>query len=309
MYELITDIGIMIDYLRSIGIFTRVAQEGSFSKAAKSFGIAPSRVSESISRLENHVGATLFNRTTRKISLTSEGRLLFAHTSGILEGAERGLSELRETKLVPMGTLRISVPTYLLSSHIALAISRFIALHPKVHVSADFTDHEVDPEKEGYDLCIRSGQIRGNSSTTRKLGELERSIYVGKGYLAMQQKIDHPEELLGWDWINYRHRNRTYNLISDDGETIKLPISDQARLRVDSIDALYNFACMDLGVTVMPVEYSQRGRKEEKLVRIFDDWHLPTVKYFAVWPNNSYRKSLVSIFVDFLSEYLQNETQ
>ncbi len=299
----------MIDYLRYVAVFTRVVEEGSFSAAARSLGIAPSRVSESVSRLEHYVGATLFNRTTRKITLTSEGRRLYAHTSGILEGAERGLNELRETKCVPMGSLRISVPTYLLSSPLAHALGQFVLSHPKVHVIADFTDHDVDPVTDGYDLCIRSGQFDKQSAMVRKLGTFERAIFVGKGYLANRPKAKHPKALMEWDWINYRHSKRLFKLESSDGEVVKLIIRDQARLQVDSFDALYAFACMDLGVAVMPVEFAQRGINEEKLVRIFDEWRFPTAIYHAVWPDKSYRESLVAVFVDYLANYLQNETK
>lgn len=308
-YKLITVIGRMIDYLRHIAVFTQVAEKGSFSEAARCMGIAPSRVSESVSKLEHHVGVTLFNRTTRKIALTSEGRRLYAHTSGILERAERGLNELRETKSVPTGTLRISVPTYLLSSLLARAIGRFVALHPQVHVTSDFTDHDVDPVKDGYDMCIRSGRFDRGDSMIRKLGTFERAIFVGKEYQASRPQPDHPGELLKWDWINYRHSKRVFHLKSNAGESTQLIIRDQARLQVDSFDALYSFTCMNLGVAVMPVEFAQREIKDEKLIRLFDDWHLPTAKYFAVWPDKPYRGSLVNVFVDFLDNYLQGEIE
>lgn len=295
----------MIDYLRHIAVFSRVAEEGSFSEAARSLGIAPSRVSESVSKLEHYVGATLFNRTTRKVALTSEGRRLYAHTSGLLEGAERGLNELREPKSVPMGSLRISVPTYLSSSLLAQAIARFVVLHTQVHITADFTDHDVDPVKFGYDMCIRSGQFDRRRTRTRKLGKFERAIFVGQGYLAKRTKADHPKQLIDWDWINYRHNKRLFDLKSNDGQAIKLSIQDQARLRVDNFDALYSFACMDIGIAVMPIEFAQRGVQEEKLVRLFEDWRLPAITYFAVWPDRSHRESLVSVFVDFVSDYLK----
>ena len=299
----------MIDYLRSVAVFTRVVEEGSFSEAARSLGIAPSRVSESVSKLEYHVGVTLFNRTTRKIALTSEGRRLYAHTSGILESAERGISELRETKSVPMGTLRISVPTYLLSSRLAQAIGRFVELHPQVHITADFTDHDVDPVKDGYDMCIRSGQFDKLGAMTRKLGTFERAIFVGKKYLANRPRASHPKDLMEWDWINYRHSKRVFVLKSRSGKTAKLSIRDQARLQVDNFDALNAFACMNLGVAVMPIEFAQRGLREKKLVRIFDNWHFSEGEYFAVWPDKSYRESLVAVFVDFLTKNIKDVIQ
>lgn len=295
----------MIDYLRHIAVFSRVAEEGSFTQAARSLGLAPSRVSESVSKLEHYVGATLLNRTTRKIALTSEGRRLYAHISGILEGAERGLNELRDPTSGPMGSLRISVPTYLSSSPLAQAIGQFVAAHARVHVTADFTDDDVDPVKDGYDLCIRAGRFDKQSVTTRRLGTFERAIFVGRRYLATRTHARDPKDLVDWDWINYRHSKRVFDLKSDAGAAIKFTIQDQARLQVDNFDALYAFTCMDLGVAVMPIAFAQRGVHEDKLVRLFDDWHLPRVQYFAVWPDKSHRQSLTSVFVEYLADQLR----
>lgn len=298
----------MIDYIRHVAIFTKVAEEESFSKAARSLGIAPSRVSESVSKLEHYLGSTLFNRTTRKIALTSEGRRLYEHTSETLESVKTGLNELRGSKAVPQGSLYISMPSYLSSSSLAQAIGSFIAQHPKVYINVEYTDHDVDPITNDYDVCIRSGQFRRNSLNVRQLGEVERVFVVGKGYLSNREDLNDPMELMNWDWINYRHEKRNYKLTSNEGLFRRLTIDKQARLQVDSIDALYSFACMDRGVTVMPLEFAKRGIKEQKLVQILSDWKLSSAKYYVIWPEKSRRQSLVSLFVDFLENELNKMT-
>lgn len=294
----------MIDYLRHIAVFSRVAQEGSFAKAAKSLGLAPSRVSESVSKLEHYVGFTLIARTTRKISLTSEGRTLYESTSGILEDAERGIDALKEASAVPMGSLRIATPTYLSATLLAPAIGRFVAQNPQVHISAEFTDRAIDPAKDGYDMCIRAGRADDRTVNSRTLGQFERAVAVGKGYRAKQGKVHHPQELMNWDWISYRHTKRSYALTSPKGETTKLIVKDQARLVVDNIEALYAFVCIDAGVTVMPLELLQRGVREGKLERLFEDWELSKVQYSALWPDKSNRASLAAHFAEFLSDYV-----
>jgi DNA-binding transcriptional LysR family regulator len=105
---------------------------------------------------------------------------------------------------------------------------------------------------------------------------------------------------MDWDWINYRHSKRVFELKSKGGKTTKLTISEQARLQVDNFDALNTFATLNLGVAVMPVEFAQRSTREKKLVRLFEDWHFSKGDFFAVWPDKSYRESLVAVFVDFL---------
>lgn len=295
----------MIDYLRHVAVFAAVAKNNSFSQAARSLGIAPSRVSESISKLEHYVGATLFNRTTRKIMLTNEGRKLYEHTSDVLESAERGLNLLRETKSAPIGTLRMSMPSYLSSSPLAWAIGQFVALHPKMHVTVDFTDHDVEPVDGKYDMCIRSGKFDKRPYRICRLGQIERAIFAGKGYLAGRKAPDHPKDLIAWDWINYRHSKRFFDLKFKDGQAVRLSIKDQARLQVDTLDALFSFVRMNFGVAVMPVNLTERAYRENKLIRLFSDWHLPAAPYFAVWPDKSGRESLVSIFVEFLENQLK----
>ena len=153
-------------------------------------------------------------------------------------------------------------------------------------------------------MIIRSGQFRRHGLTVRRLGEVERVFVVGKGYLSNQNNLTDPMELMDWDWINYRHAKRNYKLKSDAGHSRRLTIDKQARLRVDSIDALYAFTCMDRGVTVMPLEFAKRGIKEQKLVQILSDWKLSPAKYYAIWPDKSRRQSLISLFADFRSLFL-----
>lgn len=298
----------MIDYLKHMAIFSEVAETGSFSKAAKNLGIAPSRVSEAVSKLEVYVGVTLLYRTTRQVALTSEGRRFHAHISSILNNVQKGLNELSNSKSEPSGTLHISVPAYLSSSRLAIAIGTFVELHSQVHISASFTDHDVNPIKDGFDMCIRSGRFTIDGSTVRKLGELERTIVVGKGYFSNRDEPKHPKDLIDWDWINYRHKKRTLKLKSSKGKKATLLIDKQARLQVDNIDALSFFGKMNLGVAVMPESFARQGVEEGKLVHLLNDWRLPPVQYFAVWPEKSTRQSLISVFVSFLTKSMKRDS-
>ncbi|WP_026942206.1 LysR family transcriptional regulator [Hellea balneolensis] len=295
----------MINYLKHMAIFTKVADTGSFSKAAKSLGIAPSRVSETISKLEDYLGVTLLYRTTRHVALTSEGRRFYSHTSLIVSNAEYGLNELRNSKSQPAGSLKISIPAYLSSSTLTRAVGTFVNLHSDVHISISFTDHDVNPIMADFDMCIRSGSFEFQDFTVRKLGEFKRMIVVGTKYFSNHKEPEHPKDLNDWDWINYRHRKRTLKLRSITGKKTTLTINEQSRLRVDNIDALFSFTKMNLGVAVIPENFGLQGVKDGELVHILSDWNLPPVQYYAVWPEKSQRESLISTFVSFLTESLK----
>ncbi|MEM8980637.1 MAG: LysR family transcriptional regulator [Pseudomonadota bacterium] len=293
----------MIDQLRLMAIFTQVVEKGSFSEAAKTLGLAPSRVSEGVSKLEHFVGVPLLYRTTRKVSLTAEGRDLYAHTSRLVETAQQGFDALRHSKSEPSGSLKISMPSYLASSPLHDTIAAFVETYSQVHISADFTDNDVEPMKDGFDLCIRSGRFETQGLVERRLGGFERIIVVGRDYFQSKETPQHPSGLMTWDWINYRHKRRIYKLKSHRGERATLTIEKQSRLQVDHFDALHFLTKANHGVSVMPAEICREGLNEGKLVRLFDEWRLPRATISAIWPETGLRNSLVSSFVDYLSAH------
>lgn len=298
----------MIDYLRHMAIFSHVADNGSFSVAARSLGIAPSRVSEAVSKLEQHVGVTLLYRTTRKISLTSEGRELYTHASSMIKNAENGLNMLNAVKVEPSGTLYISAPSFISNTPLATAIGKFVKTHEKIHISISYTDLDVNPIKDGFDMSILGGSFDDKGFNKRKLGELERIIVAGTSYVQQHSNPHHPKDIKDWDWITYRHQKRILQLKSLNGQSTKLIIEEQSNLLVDSLDALCAFSKMNLGATVLPSGYAQPAIAEGVLTHLLKNWRLKPAQYFAVWPETSLRDSLILYFVDFLDNYVSTET-
>ncbi len=294
----------MIDYLRHMAIFNSVAEHGSFSAAAKNLRIAPSRVSEAVSKLEHFVDATLFHRTTRKVSLTSEGRKLFAYTATLVEDAQQGIDALNDAKTTPSGSLNISMPSYLTGSPLLEAMGAFGDAYPAVQMSVVFIDTPVDPLKDGFDICIRAGRSEDPSLSKRKLGELQRIIVAGRDYCTKQAAPEHPKDLESWDWITYRYKKRNYSLASKDGQRTQLQIDTQSKMQVDNFDALHFLTKLNKGVSVMPIDVCRSSLKDGTLIRLCEDWRMSTVKHFAVWPDNTKRENLISTFMTFLAENL-----
>lgn len=135
-----------------MAIFAHVVDEGSFRAAAKVVGLAPSRVSDIISDLEAYLGATLLYRTTRKVSLTNEGRIFYARAVDMLRSAEAGLNELNALSLDPVGALRISLPAFLSSGPLSTAVAEFTRRHPNVAFSVCYTDRPMRLVEDGFDL-------------------------------------------------------------------------------------------------------------------------------------------------------------
>lgn len=294
----------MIDHLKHMAVFARVVEEGTFRAAAQALGVAPSRVSELVSALENHLDVTLLYRTTRRIALTHEGRALYARVADMLRSAEAGLNELNTLSDTPVGALRVSVPAFMSSSPLATSITDFSRAFPQVALSLVFSDQRLDLLNDGFDINIRAGWLSDSAMMARKLGASRRVLVVGRKYAAAHPAPRRPSDLEGWDWLRYTHRSDISKFTTETGEVET--VSGQARLELDSVDALYHFACLDLGVTILPEHLATRGERDGTLIRLLPDWHLRPLGFYAVWPDTSRRENLTHLFVRYLSENWQD---
>ncbi|MEM6308487.1 MAG: LysR family transcriptional regulator [Pseudomonadota bacterium] len=294
----------MIEYLKHMAIFSKAAETESFTDAARSLGIAPSRVSESVSRLEHYVDAALFKRTTRKVALTSEGRKLYAFTSKFVDTAQQGVDALKLSKSVPSGTLKVSLPSYFTHSPLLEAIGQFSLSHPGVEIALSFTNHHRDPSLRDSDIFVLVAEPRSSRFAVQELFEIERGLFVGRDYFARQAVPQHPKDLEDWDWITFRSKKRNFELSKHGNERVKLSIDLQSRLQSSNFDGLHYLAKMNLGVTVMPVDMCRESIRDGSLIRLFDDWSCGAVTHYAVWPENTRKEGLTSVFVDFLAKHV-----
>lgn len=290
----------MIDHLRQMAIFARVVDEGSFRAAAQSIGLAPSRISETVSELETYLGVTLLYRTTRKITLTNEGRIFYTRVVEMLRSAEAGLNELNTLSLDPVGSLKISIPAFLTQGPLSNAIAEFAQKHPNVAFSVNYSDLPVKMVEERFDMTIRVGWLEDSTMMSRKLAEGERVLVAGTKYARGLKKPKRPSDLEDWDWIRYRQRPDTTEFTSSKGEVET--VTGKAQIEVDSIEAVYHFATMNMGATILPSFLAERGIKSGEFVRLLPDWSLRRLGIYAVWPDKSRRESLALLFIRFLAE-------
>lgn len=283
-----------------MAVFAMVVDEGSFRTAAKNLGLAPSRVSQTVSDLEKYLDVTLLNRTTRKLFLTNEGRKFYAHVVEITRNAEAGLNELQTLSQKHIGELKISLPAFLTSSVISNGIAEFAKQYPKVLLSLSYTDQRVDILNEGLDLSIRVGWLEDSSMMSRKLGESKRFLVASKAYIKGRAVPKHPSDLKSWDWIRFEMRSSTIDFISPSGE--KVSISENSRVSVNSANALSYFTSQDLGLTILPEHLVEEQIKSGEFVHVLPEWELKSMGYYAVWPDKSRRENLTLMLVRFLAE-------
>lgn len=290
----------MIDHLKHMAVFARVVDKGSFRAAAQDIGVAPSRVSQTITDLENYLGTTLLYRTTRKLALTGEGRTLYEHVTEMLRSAEAGFNGINANTQDPVGALRVTVPAFLAISDLSTAMASFIKRYPNVALSLYYSDRRDDIIENGFDLAIKAGSLPDSAMMSRKLGAISRALVAGAGYAGARPVPARPADLEDWDWVQYQQRSDTIELISDKGETVK--VNGKSQIEVDSVNALYHFALQDVGATVLTENLAVQGVASGTLVRLLPKWRLPDVDLHAVWPDSSRRENLTLHFVRFLAE-------
>ncbi|MEM1387607.1 MAG: LysR family transcriptional regulator [Pseudomonadota bacterium] len=290
----------MIDKLRSIAIFATVVDQGTFRAAALHLGIAPSRVSETISDLEKDLGVTLLYRSTRQLSLSHEGQLLHEKAQEMLRAAELGVDAINISSSEPAGTLRVTAPAFCTQTALMGSMAAFAKTHPRVSLKLDFSDRPRQLIKDGFDVAIRAGWLKDSELMTRNIGYVDRLLVASPDYVAARGTPSAPADLEAWDWIAFAMRPDHTQLTAADGRDAT--VTGQSRLSVNSADALYEFATRGLGVTAIPENLATRGFSRGDLVHVLPDWSLKPLGLHAVWPDQTRRENLTRLFVRHLAE-------
>jgi len=289
----------MIEKLRSMAIFAAVVDRGSFRAASRHLGLAPSRVSQTVSDLEKDLGVTLLYRSTRQLSLTNEGEIFHAKVSEMLQAAETGLDAISQVSNQPAGELRVTAPAFVTQTGLMDTFAEFAEIYPGVILRLSFSDHPHDLIKEGFDVGIRAGWPKNSEMMSRNIGQADRFLVASPDYVASRPTPRHPSDLESWDWVHFSMRSERMQVMSDAGKSTSIVC--KFRIEVDSAYAMYELAIRGMGLTAIPENLARRGFQHGELVQVIPDWSVKPLKFYAVWPDRSRRESLTLIFVRFLA--------
>lgn len=289
----------MIKKLKSLAIFATVVDQGSFRAAAKRLGLAPSRVSETVKELEDSLGVTLLYRSTRRMSLTNEGRILFAKASDMMQAAEYGFDAIGRVSKDPVGELRVAAPAFLTQTELMDSIADFAKLYPKVSLKVHFSEHPSNLIEDGYDVAIRASREQDVRLSSHKLGVIERLLVASPDYFDSKVLPTRPKDLEEWDWVNFERRPDRIELIAANGR--KSSVVGKSQIAVDSVHALYEFVVRGAGLSVLPENLARRGIQRNELIRVLPDWSVSPLQLQALWPDRLHHESLALIFVRFLA--------
>lgn len=289
----------IIDNLRAIAIFAEVVEQGAFRAAARELGLAPSRISETVSALEREFEVTLLNRSTRNLSLTPEGQSLFEQAQAMLSAAERGIDDMGAVSGEPAGELSITMPAFLNGGPLFDRIAEFASAYPKVELKMHFSDRPSNLIEDKFDVAIRAGFLNYSEDRARSLTREDRLLVASPDYLAAREVPEDPGDLANWDWINFMMRPDGFTFATADGRAAS--VVGHYNIMADSIVAVSSLAKRGLGVTVIPANLAMPAFKAGELVHLLPEWQLPPLGFHAVWSERPRRANLVSVFVEFIA--------
>jgi DNA-binding transcriptional LysR family regulator len=291
-----------MDSLEGLPVFVRAAREGSFSAAARALGLTPSAVSKQIGRLEDQLAVRLFNRTTRRLSLTEEGAAFFERTSRILADLDDAAASVSSLRAEPRGRLRVTMPTAFGVIHLLPALPGFLARHPEVTLELDLNDRFVNMVEEGFDIALRVGDLQDSSLIGRRLAANRRVLAAAPGYLAGREAPRGPEDLAGHNCLiyTYRAQRNDWHLVDDAGNETMVTVS--GNLETNNPMMLRASALAGLGVVLLPLWIIGPDIKAGRLQVLLPDYHWPDSAIQAVYPPGRHLSARVRAFVDFLVE-------
>jgi DNA-binding transcriptional LysR family regulator len=290
----------MADTLALYRSFVRVVEAGSFTAVADELGSTQPTVSRQIAALEVHLGCVLFQRSTRALTLTDDGRTFYALAQRTLEAAAEAETAVGRRKGRPTGTLRLACPVVFGRLHVVPRLGRFLERYPDVAVDLVMNDGFADLVEDGIDLAIRIGEVSEQDLVVRRIGMTRRVTVASPGYLAARGEPAQPSDLETHDCIVYT-RLSTGASWRFDGPDGPISVRVAGRLRVNNSEGVREAALGGTGIAVVPVWHVTQEIDEGRLRVILRDFEPKPLPTQAVYPSRRFLPLKVRAMIDFLA--------
>jgi DNA-binding transcriptional LysR family regulator len=296
-----------MDILTGMRLFTRVVDAGSFSEAGRVLGMAPSSVSRQISALEDSLSTQLFNRTTRKLSLTEAGGMFHERVQRILLDVEDATQAVTSLESAPRGTLRLNAPVGFGNYHVASALPLFLARYPDVTVELSLSDQFIDLVDEGVDVAVRIGALRDSTLVARRLADNRRLVYGAPDYLRRYGTPQTPQDLVHHHCVVYRYRPGHQSWVFEkDGERLEMTVTGP--VSTNNSECLHKMILGGAGLAMLPTWMVYEDVAAGRLVPLLKDWLMSPTSLesgiHVVFPENRHLSPKVRAFIDFLADHI-----
>lgn len=294
-----------MDRLQAMQIFTRVAEAGSFVRAAETLSLPSSTVTSTIKNLEKYLQVRLFNRTTRRVSLTPEGVQYLAQCRDILSLIEHAESSLTDSVKRPQGRLRVDMPAGIAHFIVMPNLQDFYRRYPDIYLMTGVSDRQVDLVQEGVDCVIRTGELTNSTLVARPLGRFRWVTCASPDYLREYGVPQSPDELSRHRAIHYfsSQTRRADELRFQQGSELQY-VSVNGQTAVNET-GLYIKMCLEgYGLAQLAENVIAEHLAQGTLVEIMADWQPPPVPVTLLYPHQRFLSPAVRAFADWIDELI-----
>jgi len=297
-----------MDRIQAMQVFVRVAEVGSFIKAAQTLALPASTVTSSIKNLEKYLQVRLLNRTTRRVSLTQEGACYLAQCREILTLIEHTESSLTDSAKRPQGRLRVDMPGGIAHFIVMPNLQDFYRRYPEIYLMIGVNDRQVDLVQEGVDCVIRTGELNDSTLIARPLGHFRWVTCASTAYLRENGTPQVPEDLSHHRAIHYfsgRTRRVGDMHFARGSEKLSVPVKGTAAVNETG---LYIKMCLEgFGLAQLAERIVSEHLQDGRLVEVLADWQPPSVPVNLLYPHQRFLSPAVRVFADWVSMLIRDD--
>ena len=288
----------------SIECFVRSAEGGSFAEAARHLSLTPAAVGKSVAKLEARLGVRLFQRSTRRLTLTEAGKLFLEEVSGSLITIQNAVANLASAEGRPVGTLKVSMGTVFGNRYVMPLLGEFVRRFPDISPDWHFDNRQVDLIGQGFDAAIGGGFELPQGVVARKLTPAHRVLVASADYLALRLPVLAPEDLARCLGILIRSpqtgRVRSWQLTSRERE--QRPLVLKPRMTLSDSQAACCASAQGLGIALVSMPMALPFLDSGEVVRVLPDWYVDDGNISLYYAEHKLLPGKTRAFVDFIIE-------
>ena len=286
-----------------LAVLAKVAELRSFAAAATELSLSKATVSKAVSRLEQRLGARLFNRTSRRLALTDAGQKLSVRAQRLLADGEAAENEALAQSVAPRGLVRFAVPMTFGVKAVAPILPQFLAQYPDVAIDLHLSDAMVDLIGEGFDLSLRIASLPDSSLIARRLCPMPRYTVASAAYLKRHGRPMHPMHLAQHRCLGYAYLSTAdvWHYTNAQGEEVS--VRPGGPLRVNNGEALLPAVIAGLGIADLPDFIVGDAIASGEVELILKNWKQREGAVHLVMPPGGPRPARVEVLVEFLAKH------
>jgi DNA-binding transcriptional LysR family regulator len=286
-----------MDRLQAMTAFVRVVETGSFSGAARHIGVGQPAVSKTVAQLEDRLQVRLLVRSTHGLMPTDAGLRFYERAKMAIQEADEAELQARGAGAGLTGRLRISAATTFARLLIVPRLPEFLKRHPDLEIDIVLDDRVIDLVSEGIDVALRMGQLSDSSALARRLAQGQRSVIATPAYLKRAGTPSVPADLAAHEAIVYSQLENSWMFRKGGTEA---SVAIRGRVRVSAAEGIRAAVLADMGLTVNSDWMFAPELQSGAVVRVLEDWRLPPVDLWAVFPTGRLASAKARAFADFV---------